>query len=124
MKDLELKVSELEEQLAKTTKQFEDYEKIAEAREKYLQDQGQALVEQVNKLQAVIKTRDEELHKVQTDILSKKDAAQDAREEADKLRTVGIVQREAVQDTTVLRRRVNDLEIELEQNNRIKNVHS
>ena len=76
--------------------------------------QLEAMGERLEKQQKVINKRDEELVALQKDILVKKDAAQDAQEEVDQLRTVGIVQREAVQDTTVLRRRVTDLEVELE----------
>jgi chromosome segregation ATPase len=90
-------------------------EKTAKEREEQLMVQLESMSEQIVKLRGVIKKRDDELISLQKDILSKKEQAEGAQEEADKLRTVGIVQREAVQDTTVLRRRVNDLEVELDQ---------
>jgi len=90
-------------------------EKTAKAREEQLMAQLESMSDQIVKLRGVIKKRDGELITLQKDILTKKEQAVGAQEEVDKLRTVGIVQREAVQDTTVLRRRVNDLEVELEQ---------
>ena len=90
-------------------------EKTAKEREEQLMAQLESMAEQIVKLRGVIKKRDDELLNLQKDILSKKEQAEGAQEEADKLRTVGIVQREAVQDTTVLRRRVNDLQVELDQ---------
>jgi chromosome segregation ATPase len=89
-------------------------ENTAKQREDQLMTQLESMADQIEKLRGVIKKRDEELVNLQKDILTKKEQAVGAQEEADKLRTVGIVQREAVQDTTVLRRRVNDLEVELD----------
>jgi chromosome segregation ATPase len=107
LSDSETNVSNLDEKL-------KQLEKTAKEREEHLLTQLEAMGERLEKQQKVIKKRDEELFALQKDILVKKDAAQDAQEEVDQLRTVGIVQREAVQDTTVLRRRVTDLEVELE----------
>ena len=107
LSDSETKVSDLAEKL-------KQQENTAKEREEHLLTQLEAMGNRLEKQQKVIKKRDEELVSLQKDILVKKDAAQDAQVEADQLRTVGIVQREAVQDTTVLRRRVNDLEVELE----------
>jgi chromosome segregation ATPase len=90
-------------------------EKTAKEREEQLMVQLESMAEQISKLRGVIRKRDGELVSLQKDILTKEEQAEGAQEEVDKLRTVGIVQREAVQDTTVLRRRVNDLEVELEQ---------
>lgn len=115
LRALETQSSETAEKLTKIQSQFSELEKISTEREQHLLIQNEAMAEQIEKLRGVIKKRDEELVNLQKDILTKKDAARDAQEEADQLRTVGIVQREAVQDTTVLRRRVTDLEVELEQ---------
>ena len=112
--ELKTTLSDSEKQVSDLDKKLEKQEKTAKEREEHLLTQLEAMGERLEKQQKVIKKRDEELVALQKDILVKKDAAQDAQEEADQLRTVGIVQREAVQDTTVLRRRVTDLEVELE----------
>ncbi|MFX1491632.1 MAG: hypothetical protein ACFFBU_05180, partial [Promethearchaeota archaeon] len=114
IKELDNKLSESENQASTLEKEFKEQEKLSKSREEQLLSQLEAMAEQIGKLRGVVKKRDEELVTLQKDILTKKGIAQDARTEADKLRTVGIVQREAVQDTTVLRRRVNDLEVELD----------
>ncbi len=107
-------LSEATQKLLKLEKDHKNLENTSKEREEHLLIQLEAMAEQIGKLREVIKKRDVELVALQKDILVKKDLAQDAQEEASKLRTVEIVQREAVQDTTVLRRRVNDLEVELD----------
>jgi chromosome segregation ATPase len=114
LKKTEEKLSKAEEKTAKLEKDRELLEKTKKEREEHLLTQLEAMAEQIGKLREVIRKRDDELVALQKEILVKKDLAQDAQEEASQLRTVGIVQREAVQDTTVLRRRATDLEIELE----------
>ncbi|MFW9830266.1 MAG: hypothetical protein ACFFD8_00595 [Candidatus Thorarchaeota archaeon] len=106
---------ESEKQISKLEQNLEQHKTTAKDREDQLMSQLEALAEQIGKLRGVVKKRDEELIALQKDILVKKDMAEDAQEEADHLRTVGIVQREAVQDTTVLRRRLTDLEVEMDQ---------
>jgi chromosome segregation ATPase len=115
LKTMQGNLSEAEEKISHLKKEQKTMVKTAKEREEHLLTQLEALAEQVGKLREVIRKRDDELVALQKDILVKKDLAQGAQEEASQLRTVGIVQREAVQDTTVLRRRVNDLEVELEQ---------
>lgn len=114
LKTMQEKLSEAEERISHFKEEQKTREKTAKEREEHLLTQLEALAEQVGKLREVIRKRDDELVALQKDILVKKDLAQGAQEEASQLRTVGIVQREAVQDTTVLRRRVTDLEVELE----------
>lgn len=113
-KKMQEDLSEAEEKISHLKKEQKTTEKTAKEREEHLLTQLEALAEQVSKFREVLRKRDDELVALQKDILVKKDLAQGAQEEASQLRTVGIVQREAVQDTTVLRRRVNDLEVELE----------
>jgi chromosome segregation ATPase len=112
--ELKTTLSDSEKQVLDLDKKLKQQEKTAKEREEHLLTQLEAMGERLEKQQKVIKKRDEELVTLQKDILVKKDAAHDAQEEVDQLRTVGIVQREAVQDTTVLRRRATDLEVELE----------
>ncbi len=112
------KHKETEEQLNEVNRELQDkyktLEETTKEREEHLLVQLEEMAKRIGKLQEVIRKRDEELVALQKDFLVKKDMAQDAQDEASKLRTVGIVQREAVQDTTVLRRRVTDLEVEYE----------
>ncbi len=115
VREFKTQLERLEEQLSKREKEFDRLEKTSMEREEQLLEQLEAMAEQIGKLRGVIAKRDEELVALQKDILVKKNAAQDAQEEANQLRTVGIIQREAVQDTSVLRRRVTDLEVELDQ---------
>lgn len=114
LKELKTQFERMEEQLSKREKELDRLETTSIEREEQLLGQLEAMANQIGKLRGVIAKRDEELVALQKDILVKKNAAQDAQEEAKQLRTVGIIQREAVQDTTVLRRRVTDLEIELD----------
>ncbi|MFX1566145.1 MAG: hypothetical protein ACFFCH_09155 [Promethearchaeota archaeon] len=115
LKELATQLASTEETSAKLEEDLKVAGKTAKDREQHLLDQLEAMAERLGKLREVMKKRDEELVALQKDILVKKDIAQDAQAEASQLRTVGIVQREAVQDTTVLRRRVTDSEVELGQ---------
>ncbi|MFX0167915.1 MAG: hypothetical protein ACFE89_01050 [Candidatus Hodarchaeota archaeon] len=115
LEKMESQFTEAEGKVENLNELLKKQEKNAKDREDQLLLQLDSMAEQIGKLRGVIRKRDEELVKLQKDILTKKEQADGALEEADKLRTVGIVQREAVQDTTVLRRRVNDLEVELDQ---------
>lgn len=110
-KETEAQLNEVNRELQEKLKTLEE---TAKEREEHLLVQLEEMAKRIGKLQDVIRKRDEELVALQKDILVKKDMAQDAQDEVSKLRTVGIVQREAVQDTTVLRRRVTDLEVEYE----------
>jgi chromosome segregation ATPase len=113
------KLKKSEEKLSKAKEKLDDdyktLEETAKEREEHLLGQLEGMAEQIGKLRELVRKRDEELVALQKDILVKKDLAQDAQTEVSKLRTVDIVKTEAVQDTTVLRRRVTDLEVELEQ---------
>jgi chromosome segregation ATPase len=115
LKETKSQLSESQKTVTKLEGNYKALKKTAKEREEHLLTQLEAMAEQIGKLREVVKKRDDELVTLQKDILVKKDLAQDAQEEVSQLRTVGIVQREAVQDTTVLRRRVTDLEVELEQ---------
>jgi chromosome segregation ATPase len=115
LKDISAKLVSAEKERRKLGGDLKATKKTAKEREEHLLTQLEAMAERIGKLREVVKKRDKELVALQKDILVKKDIAQDAQTEASQLRTVGIVQREAVQDTTVLRRRVTDLEVELEQ---------
>lgn len=112
---METELTSSKEKLDNLNQTLTKQEKTAKEREDQLMVQLESMADQIGKLRGVIKKRDGELISLQKDILTKKEQAEGAQEEAHKLRTVGIVQREAVQDTTVLRRRVNDLEVELDQ---------
>jgi chromosome segregation ATPase len=112
---LERTSANLEQQLGIEKKKNKEMAEAAAARDEHQKIQLEAMAEQVEKLRGVLKQRDEELLRVQRELLAKKDAEAGARQETDRVRPIGAVGQAAVKDTSVLQRRVTDLEIELEQ---------
>ncbi|MFX1564094.1 MAG: hypothetical protein ACFFDP_12390 [Promethearchaeota archaeon] len=104
--------TELENQLAKEKEQHKQVEENAKAKEEHYQTQIQALFKQIDKLRAVLKERNSEIQQLQEEILAKNDA--EVKVQPKPIQTVATTQDTGIQDTTVLRRRVNDLEMELQ----------
>lgn len=111
-RELRAKKVELEKQLAKEQEQHKRFNETAKAKEEQFQTQIQALFKQVEKFRAVLKERDSEMQQLQEEILAKNEA--EAKTSPRPIRTIVTDQDTVTQDTTVLRRRVNDLEMELQ----------
>jgi chromosome segregation protein len=112
---LERNSADLEDQLGIEKKKNKEMTEAAAARDGHQRLQLEAMAEQVEKLRGVLKQRDEELLHVQGELLAKKDAEASALQETGRPRPVGALGQTAARDTSVLQRRVTDLEIELEQ---------
>ena len=104
--------SELEKQLAKEKEQHKQVAETAKTKEDHYSTQIKALFKQVDKLRAVLKERDSEIQLLQEEILAKNDAV--AKVQPKPFPTLTTDQDTATQDSTVLRRRINDLEMELQ----------
>lgn len=112
---LDRAIADLGQQLAAEKKKTQEMAEAAATREQHLKTQLEAMGEQIDKLRAVLKQRDEELVHVQGELLAKQDAEATARQEGERARPAGFGQQGPIKDASVLQRRVTDLEIELEQ---------
>jgi len=111
-KELNTRKIELQKQLAKEQEQHKLFSETATAKEDHFKTQIEALFDQIDKLRSVLKERDSEIQTLQEEILAKNDA--EAKTKSKPLRPIVSDQESVTQDTTVLRRRVNDLEMELQ----------
>jgi len=112
---LERASADLQQQLEIGKKKAQEMAEAGAARDEHQKTQLEAMGAQLDKFRAVLRQRDEELVHVQGELLARKDAEASARQETEHLRPAGFGQQGGVRDTSVLQRRVTDLEIELEQ---------
>jgi chromosome segregation ATPase len=112
---LDRTISNLEQQLEAEKTRAKEMGDAAAARDQNQRTQLEAMGAQIDKLRAVLKQRDEELVRIQGELLAKKDAEAAPREESQRVRPGAFGYEGGVKDTSVLQRRVTDLEIELDQ---------